>query len=150
MNSLFNKQDNDRIIERIAALQPGQRALWGTMSVEQMLLHCQQPFKVVFEELKLKRSLVAKLFGGIVKKSVMADKPFKENLPTAAEFKTNHLSPQFETEKKNLIAYIQKFQSAGPKGVTKLPHPFFGKMTDAEWDKLQCKHLDHHLRQFGA
>ncbi|HOZ83314.1 MAG TPA: hypothetical protein PKU82_10355, partial [Bacteroidia bacterium] len=113
MNSLFNKQDNDRIIERIAALQPGQRALWGTMSVEQMLLHCQQPFKVVFEELKLKRSLVAKLFGGIVKKSVMDDKLFKENLPTAAEFKTNHLSPQFETEKKNLIAYIQKFQSAG-------------------------------------
>ncbi|HNU48904.1 MAG TPA: hypothetical protein PKM40_08710 [Bacteroidia bacterium] len=127
MSSLFNKQDGEKIIERIATLQSGQKPNWGTMSVEQMLLHCQQPFKVAFEELKLKRSLVAKLFGGIAKKSVMSDKPFKENLPTATEFKTNHLNPQFETEKKNLIACIQKFQSAGPEGITQQPHPFLVK-----------------------
>lgn len=150
MSSLFNKQDGEKIIERIATLQSGQKPNWGTMSVEQMLLHCQQPFKVAFEELKLKRSLVAKLFGGIAKKSVMSNKPFKENLPTATEFKTNHLNPQFETEKKNLIACIQKFQSAGPEGITQQPHPFFSKMTGKEWDTLQYKHLDHHLRQFGA
>lgn len=150
MSSLFNKLDSERIVARIVTLQSGQKAVWGRMTLEQMLLHCQQPFKVVFEELKLKRSLVAILLGGLVKKSTLNDEPFKANLPTATEFKTNHLNPEFETEKKNLIACIQKFQSAGPEGVTKQPHPFFGKMTDKEWDKLLYKHLDHHLRQFGA
>lgn len=150
MSSLFNKQDSERIVARIVAVQSEKKAIWGTMSAEQMLLHCQQPFKVVFEELKLKRSLVAILFGGLIKKSALGDEPFKANLPTATEFKTNHLNPEFETEKKNLIACIQKFQSAGPEGVTQQPHPFFGKMTDKEWDKLMYKHLDHHLRQFGA
>ena len=135
MSSLFNKQDNERIVARVAAVQSEKKAIWGTMSAEQMLLHCQQPFKVVFEELKLKRSLVAILFGGLIKKSALDDKAFKANLPT---------------EKKNLIACIQKFHSAGPEGVTQQPHPFFGKMTDKEWDKLMYKHLDHHLRQFGA
>jgi Protein of unknown function (DUF1569) len=34
--------------------------------------------------------------------------------------------------------------------LTQKPHPFFGALTVAEWDGLQWKHLDHHLRQFGA
>ncbi|HMR46563.1 MAG TPA: DUF1569 domain-containing protein [Bacteroidia bacterium] len=150
MSSLFNRQDNERIVARVEAVQSEKKAIWGTMSAEQMLLHCQQPFKVVFEELRLKRSLVAILFGGLVKKSALGDEPFKANLPTVTEFKTNHLTPEFETEKKNLIACIQKFQSAGPECVRQQPHPFFGKMTDKEWDKLMYKHLDHHLRQFSA
>ena len=29
-------------------------------------------------------------------------------------------------------------------------HPFFGAMTSEEWSVLMYKHLDHHLRQFGA
>jgi hypothetical protein len=27
---------------------------------------------------------------------------------------------------------------------------FFGRMSGAEWGVTQYKHLDHHLRQFGA
>ena len=34
--------------------------------------------------------------------------------------------------------------------VTQDPHPFFGRMTGEEWDRLLWKHLDHHLRQFGV
>jgi len=30
------------------------------------------------------------------------------------------------------------------------PHSFFGRMTPDEWAVLMYKHVDHHLRQFGA
>ena len=29
-------------------------------------------------------------------------------------------------------------------------HPLFGKLTKKQWADLLRKHLDHHLRQFGA
>jgi len=29
-------------------------------------------------------------------------------------------------------------------------HAFFGSLTGAEWGVSTYKHLDHHLRQFGA
>lgn len=29
-------------------------------------------------------------------------------------------------------------------------HPFFGRMSDAEWLRWSYLHMDHHLRQFGA
>ncbi|HHT9020342.1 TPA: DUF1569 domain-containing protein [Flavobacterium psychrophilum] len=29
-------------------------------------------------------------------------------------------------------------------------HPFWGKMTDDDWNKLMWNHVDHHLRQFGV
>jgi Protein of unknown function (DUF1569) len=37
-----------------------------------------------------------------------------------------------------------------PPGCTTHPHSFFGRMTADEWAILMYKHLDHHLRQFGA
>ena len=30
------------------------------------------------------------------------------------------------------------------------PHPMFGKFTMEQWGKMEYKHLDHHLRQFGV
>ncbi len=35
-------------------------------------------------------------------------------------------------------------------GLSKDPHPFFGNLNSEEWDTLNWKHLDHHLRQFGV
>lgn len=29
-------------------------------------------------------------------------------------------------------------------------HPYFGKLSSAEWGRLHYRHANHHLRQFGA
>ena len=47
-------------------------------------------------------------------------------------------------------ARIARFAEAGPAGCTTHPHSFFGRMTPNEWAVLMYKHVDHHLRQFGA
>jgi hypothetical protein len=89
------------------------------------------------------------LFGKLAKKSVVGEKPFKRNLPTAPSFIVKG-EKNFEEEKAKLLELVNTFASGGEKGLTKDPHPFFGAMTPREWDTSQWKHLDHHLRQFGV
>jgi hypothetical protein len=150
MKSLFDPVHNQEIIDRIHTLTPASQALWGKMNVSQMLAHSQQPLRVAYGELQLKRSLLGVIFGGMVKRMMVNDeKPFKPNSPTDKTFIISD-NRDFEQEKKKLIELIQRFSKEGPAGIRKDPHPFFGKLTNEEWDILQWKHLDHHLRQFAA
>jgi hypothetical protein len=150
MKSLFNHTDNQEIINRINALKPASQGLWGKMNVSQMLAHCQEPLRVAYGELQLKRGLIAMLFGSMVKKRLTQDeRPFGRNLPTDKAFVVVD-GKEFEKEKTELIRLIKKFAERGPEGITKDTHPFFGKMTPQEWDIVQWKHMDHHLNQFGV
>jgi len=150
MSSLFNTSDNKAIVGRINRLSADTKAEWGKMSVDQILTHAQRPMKVALGELKLKRTLVGMLFGNMAKKKLArGDEPFSKNLPTDKNFVVTDRH-EIDAEKKNLIALVQRFAQVGPGGITKDPHPFFGKLTTEEWDTLTWKHLDHHLRQFGV
>ena len=149
MTSLFDPTENQNILHRINKLSPASQAQWGKMNVAQMLSHCQQPLLVAFGDLKIKGGLMAVLFGGMVKRMLLKDEPYKPGLPTAKEFIITD-KKEFEKEKKQLIDLVQRFSKQGPQGLRKDPHPFFGKLTSAEWDTMQWKHLDHHLRQFGV
>lgn len=149
MESLFDTNENKLIIERIEMLLPDSKAVWGKMTVSQMLAHSQVPLHVATGKLKLKRNLIGILFGKMAKNSLMKPKPFSKNLPTAPEFIVKK-DKIFDTEKAKLIELLSSFLKAGPSSITKEPHPFFGVMTAHEWDKLQWKHIDHHLRQFGV
>ena len=149
MKSIFNPDDNEALVARLHLLTPESQGLWGKMNVAQMLAHLQQPIRVAVGELALKQSLIGFLFGKWALKKLDGDKPFDHNLPTAPEFKIAG-QPDFAAELPKVIAMVQRYASQGPSAITTNPHPFFGKMTLAQWDNLQWKHLDHHLRQFGV
>ncbi len=148
-DSLFDPRGLAVVLARIEGLRPDCARQWGKMSAAQMLAHCQQPLRVATGELPLKRSLIGFLFGRMAKRQLLAPAPWKPGMPTAPEFKV--VDPRdFATEKASLLALVQQFGTRGPAGLTKAPHPFFGPLTQDEWQTLQWKHLDHHLRQFGA
>ncbi|OFY88006.1 MAG: hypothetical protein A3F72_08535 [Bacteroidetes bacterium RIFCSPLOWO2_12_FULL_35_15] len=149
MKSLFNTQHNQEIIDRINSLTPESRAQWGKMNVAQMFVHNQVGLKGAFGEMKFKRGLIALLFGKMAKKVLTNEKHFKHNLPTDKAFLITE-QKQFKEEQQKLIQLVTRFSNDGPKGLTQEPHPFFGKLTSEEWDILQWKHMDHHLRQFGV
>jgi hypothetical protein len=137
------------MLTRLERLQPDAARHWGKMTAAQMLAHCHQPLRVALGELPLKRSLIGFLFGRMAKKMLLSPKPWKPDMPTAPEFKVQD-QRDFDREKASLLALVKRFGQAGPAGLTKLPHPFFGKLTNDEWQALQWRHLDHHLRQFGG
>ncbi|HJQ31271.1 MAG TPA: DUF1569 domain-containing protein [Pyrinomonadaceae bacterium] len=57
---------------------------------------------------------------------------------------------ELDTERRRLYGLIDRFVESGPEGCTAHPHSFFGPLTPQEWAVLMYKHMDHHLRQFGA
>ena len=148
MESIFNPGVNAVIIGRINKLTPSTPALWGKMNVSQMLAHCQVPVRMAFGELEARGGIFALLFGKMAKKNIVSEHPFKHNLPTMNEARIKN-DRDFETEKTALIECVKRF-TAGPDVLTKKPHPFFGPLTVDEWNTLQYKHVDHHLRQFGV
>ena len=149
MKSLLDPAGNAEIINRINGLKPGLQPAWGKMNVTQMLGHCQQPMRVAYGELKIKRGLLGFLFGKIAKKKLMSDTPMSKNLPTVKNFiMPDNLN--FEEEKAKLIALVKRMATEGASAISKDPHPLFGRMTISEWDTLGWKHLDHHLQQFGV
>jgi hypothetical protein len=149
MESLFTPEGNQNIIDRINKLQPTSLSQWGKMTVDQMMSHCIGPLDVVFGNLHLKMNPIMAFLGRtIIRKKVIGDKPFKKDSPTAPAFIRTG-SYDFETTRGELIEKVKKFRE-GPQVIKTNKHPFFGPMTNEEWDNIQWKHLDHHLRQFGV
>ena len=147
MSSIFNKADNDLLIARINNLTPESQALWGKMSVDQMLKHTEAAVAVAFAEKELKVNFLMRLLGKILKKKVF-NNDFQKNSPTAAEFVFTS-TYDFEKAKAALIDKFSRF-AAGEESITLTEHPFWGKMTSEDWNTLMWKHMDHHLRQFGV
>lgn len=150
MKSLFNEKHTVEFIMRINKLNTNTPSQWGKMNVAQMLTHCQKPLEIASGSLKPKTNKLIKwLFGKKAKAQLISNAEFKRNLPTFSEAKIVE-QKIFDAEKDRLINLIEQFHKNGINGLTKEPHPFFGALTPQEWDLLQTKHLDHHLKQFGV
>lgn len=109
MKSIFNKTDNQEIIARINLLAPESKALWGKMSVDQMLNHCNDAVLVAFNEKELSIPLIWKILAPMMKNMILKKPQFDKNSPTAKEFKydTNF---DFETIKNELITNFLAFK----------------------------------------
>ena len=149
MPSIYNKTDNDAFIARIEQLTPESKALWGKMTVDQMLSHCQAPMDFAFGKIPMKANFLMRLIGKLVRNKILNSKEYQKNSPTAPAFIRKEVY-DFEEAKKGLIERINTFSELGQKAIKTTKHPFFGEMTHEEWSKMHTMHLDHHLRQFGV
>jgi len=147
--SLIDPRDNQQFLERIGELHTGSRALWGKMSVNQMLLHCLLPLELAAGERDMMVNRFLAFFGPISKRLFLKNPSFGKNLPTAPELVIS-FQPDFDITRQTLSAKVQHFGRQGISAYSTKPHPIFGAMTPTEWNQLQTKHLDHHLRQFGV
>lgn len=149
MKSLFDFHTLQEVLQRIEQLNEKKEAQWGKMNVTQMIKHSQKPLKLANGNLTLERpNPIVRTIFKLFKKSLYDDKPWKQNLPTAKEFVSKDTN-DFNVERERLILDLQEF---GKKS-TNLhwpEHPMFGKFTTEQWGKMQYKHIDHHLRQFGV
>jgi hypothetical protein len=90
------------------------------------------------------------MIGRVVKPMALGnDEPLRRNSPTVEGLVVKD-ERDLDIERERLCGLIDRFVAAGPKGCTKHPHSFFGRLTPEEWATLMYKHLDHHLRQFGV
>ena len=150
MESLFNSETHQDILKRLNNLNENSTALWGKMNIGQMFKHCQLPIKVALGEnnMEMKVGFIKKQIFKLFKPMMYSVKPWKHNMQTAKEFIITE-PLVFESERTNLVTLINEF--ASKKDHTNWPeHPVFGYFTTEQRGKMQYKHIDHHLRQFGA
>jgi len=147
VKNLFDPVVKQEIIERINTLTPQSPRQWGKMEVAQMLAHLQQPLEVALGIRTIKGSFIMNLILPLFKKTLWDEKPWKKGLPTDATYITTGKLKEFVAEKAKLLELVSRFEE---KDINLEKHPVFGRMNKEQWSKSAWKHIDHHLKQFGA
>ena len=150
MDSLFDAATRDRILARIESLRPDAPRGWGKMDVAQTMAHCALGLEAATGDAELPTNFMAKLIGPLFKGWMVGPKPFSKNSPTHPKLVLNATPCDFDRERERLVAIVRRFHDLGPDAAARYRHAFAQKLTGDEWGRLQFKHLDHHLRQFGA
>ena len=150
MKNFFESSDRRELLDRLGKLRPDAARLWGKMDPAQMCAHCALALEVAAGDVPKKQAFIGKVLAPFVKnKLVHGTAPLSKNSPTDPTFVVSD-PRDFQKEKARLVAVTGRFGDAGVRAADGRVHSFFGKMTGDEWGVLMYKHLDHHLRQFGA
>ena len=147
IKNLFAPAVKQEVIERINKLNPQSQRQWGKMDVAQMLAHLQLPIGIAFGTHRPKGSFLLRLIGPMFKSKLWEEKPYKHSLPTDPTFIMTGNTKDFAAEKNRLLDMINRFTEDNLSGER---HPIFGRLTKEQWSKATWKHIDHHLKQFGA
>ena len=150
MKNMYDAATLQEVKGRVTQLSPNNQRQWGTMGAAQALAHCSASMEWAVGDRVPPRMFVGQIIGRIIKPMVLKDgEPMRRNSPTSKDLIIQG-DRDLAAEQVRLCGLIDRFAASGPNGCTRHPHSFFGKMTPDEWAILMYKHLDHHLRQFGA
>jgi hypothetical protein len=150
MKNLFDAATIDEVKARLEKLRPESERQWGTMEAAQAVAHCSAGFEMAAGNITPPRMFLGRLIGRFIKPMALGnDQPIPRNSSTLEGLAVND-ERDLAKERERLCGLIDRFAAVGPRGCTTHPHSFFGRLTPEEWAILMYKHLDHHLRQFGA
>ena len=150
MKTIFEAATYEEIARRLDSLQPAAQRQWGKMTVAQMLEHTARATEIATGKRRLKQVFAGRLLAWAFRSQFVGEKPFGKNAPTGSEFVVTALDPDFNAAKARLKSVLSDLHALGETGCDGNVHPFFGRLTGGEWGVSQYKHVDHHLRQFGA
>lgn len=132
---------------RVQSLTPETKRVWGRMSIDQMLWHVNLPLAEALGDYTAPGKFV-KFAPEWLIRWVVLNLPWGHGAPTRPDMKVEGERYEFAKEKQRCLDLLDRF--------TKLPlerewprSANFG-MTGRHWSRLQYKHLDHHLGQFGV
>lgn len=133
-------------LERLERLAPDTQPRWGSMSAAQMLAHCAEVQEVMNGKPLEGTPWLLRLAGPLIKRAVLSRRPFPKGVKTHPQYLQTS-EKRFEPEKRRLLKALGEFRASGAEGAR---HPLFGPLSAEEAGWGAFKHLDHHLRQFGA
>ena len=150
MKTLYDAARVTEVKTRLAQLQAESPRLWGKMNAPQAVAHCAIAMGWALGDRHPPRLFIGRVVGHFIKPLVLRDdEPMRRNSPTSPDLVIAD-QRDLTKERERLCGQIDRFAVGGPSACTTSPHPFFGRLTPEEWAILMYKHLDHHLRQFGA
>ena len=134
---------------RILRLAPDAPAKWGRMTAPQMICHLNDSFRVAMGE-KHASPATNVLQRTVVKWIAMrAPLQWPHGVATRPEIEqgVGGTPPaEWERDRAELLTLMADFAERR----TFAAHPMFGTMSRRDWLTWGYRHVDHHLRQFGA
>jgi Protein of unknown function (DUF1569) len=150
MKTLLDPAIVQQVKARFEKLKPDSPRQWGKMNPAQAMAHCSLGIEMALGNLRPPRKLIGRFIGPIIKPLVFRDdEPMRRNSPTVEGLVVQD-ERDIKAERIRLCELVDRFVADGPTACTTHPHAFFGRLTPEQWSILMYKHLDHHLRQFGA
>jgi hypothetical protein len=150
MKTIRDEKCRGELIARLEKLTGQEKPAWGKMTLEQMLSHLVQTGDLPFETIMGDHSnLVSRT---LLKPLVLYVLPIPKEVKVGPELdqQQNGRKPLgIDVDKAAAIESINRLATL-PVDHDCLGHPFFGKMSTKQWCVMAYKHIDHHLRQFGA
>jgi len=118
------------------------------MSVTGMLQHLRLSAQMAVGELTVPSANKRAFQVFPLKHLILYVLPFPKGAPTAPELHAD-AAASFDEERAAVLALLDRI-GAGPREGGGPAHPLFGPLSWREWGAAMYKHVDHHLKQFGA
>ncbi len=145
--TIWDEGARNALLTRVWALTPEHTAKWGTFSVGGMLAHLNDATRMATGELAVNAKAPSFFQWAPVRYLLIHTLPMPKGAPTAPELLARTSTAELASEQQSfatLIDGLTRREALVPA------HPAFGTMTREDWGVLMHKHIDHHLRQFGA
>jgi hypothetical protein len=146
VRQLHDPTTRDAFRSRLEALQPNAPRQWGKMTVDQMLRHLNIALGATLGEgsfTPMKMPMPGPIF-----RFFALNIPWPKGAPTHPEFCVGDRY-DFAAEKARCLTLLEEFAKK-PVDSSWPDSPIFGRVSGRFNTRLQAKHVDHHLRQFGA
>jgi hypothetical protein len=146
MPTLHDPTFHSSVRNRLETLVPDAPRQWGKMNISQMLWHISEALEmslgrreILPEPASMPRPIL---------RFVVLNAPWPKGAPTLRPLRAVG-KYDFVLEKARALRLVDEMASRELAG--RWPdQPRLGKMSGADWSRLMAKHVDHHLRQFGA
>ncbi|MCM2254255.1 MAG: DUF1569 domain-containing protein [Vicinamibacteria bacterium] len=149
MKTIHDEATRAEVLARVARLRADGKALWGRFDASRMVCHLIDALEMANGQRSVRLKPLWPMRHFPLKHLVLYVLPFPKGAPTAPELLSTAPAPSFDADRSRLVDLVHRF-AAMPQTGPGATHPLFGKLDQAEWGALVAKHLDHHLRQFGA
>lgn len=149
MPELHDPNVREAIKSRVRALPPDAPRKWGTMTVDQMLWHVGSSLELCLGRLDSRGEKGPPLPKPVLRFLFLAlNLPMPKGMPTLQVVKATQRY-DLEAERARCLRLIDEFTAQPLEG--KWPaHPVLGDLTGSQQSRVQVKHIEHHLAQFGV
>ena len=139
---------HEAIKGRLKELRPTAERQWGQMRVDQMLWHVNCALENALGRRDLKQQAFP-LPKPLLKWLVINVPWRKGKTPTHPQLEARD-KYDFENERAKTLVLVDEFVAKPIHDESWGRSALMGQLTGTEWSRLHGKHLDYHLKQFGA
>jgi hypothetical protein len=148
VGSILKEADRASMQQRVTSVTSASVPRWGRLDAAGMLNHLRQSALMALGELPVASRGKRAFQVFPIKHLILYVVPFPQGAPTAPELLVRDSAP-LDAIRAELLSLVARI-GTGPREGDGAVHPLFGPLTYREWGVLVYKHMDHHLRQFGA